>query len=651
MIGKVLNNRYELLEKIGTGGMAVVYLAQDKLLSREVAVKILQPQFADDVAAVERFRHEAQAVASFSHQNIVNIYDIAKDGDFQYIIMEHVEGQNLKEKVKQSGKLPLEEAVKIAQEVCQALITAHRNNIVHCDIKPHNILLTSEGKAKVTDFGIAQAITSATVVQTESIVGSAHYLSPEQAKGSKVTMRSDIYSLGIVLYELVTAEVPFKGENSVSVALKHIEQEPTFPQEINPALPQQLADIILKAIAKDPAERYNSAVEMLKDLREVSYQLDLQQETANQKTMVISKQEEQETKVISKADRRGVNKQEVIKIDSGGSKEMSTEKDKEPNKNSKRSSKKKVIAGLGIILVLFLAVVGLGYYLLDRYMAVDDVEVPNLRGEHVDLAREQLEELGLNLEVYYESYSNEIAEDHIISQSPEPNRMVKENRVISVVTSKGAQMVEAPDLVGSTLREARVELNRLNLEVGELDYEYSDQIPEDEIISQDPEAEEEVKMDTEVDLVISQGKEPEQVIVPEVVGLRQEEAEQKLQDQNLIIGRVIERESLNYRQGRVIAQDPEIGEELTEGATVDLIVSSGIRNVEGAEVKTSEVRTTIQPGPDREVRIVVEDNNGRRVVYEEDHQAGDVISEEVITVGSARIRVYFDGNVVYERTV
>ncbi|MCK8826903.1 Stk1 family PASTA domain-containing Ser/Thr kinase [Natroniella acetigena] len=648
MIGKVLNDRYELIEKIGTGGMAIVYLAHDKLLGREVAVKVLQPQFADDVAAVKRFRHEAQAVASFSHENIVNIYDIAKDGDFQYIIMEHVEGKNLKEKLKTAGKLEVEEAVEIVQEVCQALITAHRNNIVHCDIKPHNILLTSAGKVKVTDFGIAQAITAATMVQTESIVGSAHYLSPEQAKGSKITMRSDIYSLGIVLYELVTGELPFKGDTSVSVALKHIEQEVTPPQKLNPDLPQQLANIILKAIAKEPAERYNSAVEMLKDLREVSRQLDLQQETADQKTMVISKQEQQQTKVISRAEQE-LNEEEVTKIDSGGLKGMSAEKDKESNNQPRKSSRKKLVVGVGVILLVFLTVMGLGYYFLEQYMAVDDVEVPNLRGEHVDIAREQLEELGLNLEVYYKSHSNEIAEEHIISQSPEPNRIVKENRVISVVTSKGAQMVEVPELVGGTLREARVELNRSNLEVGELDYEYSDQVLEDEIISQEPGIAEEVKMNTEVDLVISQGREPEQVVVPEVVGLRQEEAEQRLQDRNLIIGRTIERESLNYRQDRIIAQDPESGEELTEGATVDLIVSSGIRNVEGAEIKTSQVRTFIPPGPEREVKITVEDNNGKRVVYEEVHQANARIGEEVITVGSAVIKIYFDGQLNYEK--
>ncbi|WP_408954394.1 Stk1 family PASTA domain-containing Ser/Thr kinase [Natroniella sp. ANB-PHB2] len=648
MIGKVLNNRYELIEKIGTGGMAIVYLAQDELLGREVAVKVLQPQFTDDIAAVKRFRHEAQAVASFSHQNIVNIYDIAKDGDFQYIIMEHIEGDNLKEKLKRAGKLEVAEAVKIVQEVCQALITAHRNNIVHCDIKPHNILLTSAGKVKVTDFGIAQAITAATMVHTESIVGSAHYLSPEQAKGSKITMRSDIYSLGIVLYELVTGELPFKGDTSVSVALKHIEQEVTPPQELNPDLPPQLVNIILKSIAKDPAERYNSAVEMLKDLREVSRQLDLQQGTANQKTMVISKQEEQQTKVISKVNQE-LNEEDITKIDSGGLKDMNAEKDKESNKKPKKSSKKKLALGLGVILISVLIVIGLGYYLLGQYMAVDDVKVPNLRGEHVDVAREQLEELGLNLEVYYESHNNEIAEDHVISQSPEPNRIVKENRVISVVTSKGAQMVEVPELVGGTLREARIKLNRSNLEVGELEHQYSDQFPKDEIISQEPGVEEEAKMNTEVDLVISQGREPEQVVISEVVGLRQEEAEQRLQEQNLIIGRIIEKESLNYRKGRVIAQDPEPGEELTEGSTIDLIVSSGIRNVEGAEINTSQVRTFIPPGPEREVRITVEDNNGKRVVYQEVHQANDRIDEEVITVGSAVIRIYFDGQLNYEK--
>src|SRR5690606_23427971 len=266
MIGSELGGRYELIERIGGGGMALVYKARDMLLGRKVAVKILRQQFVGDEEFIKRFRREAQAAASLSHPNVVSIYDVGQDGDIHYIIMEYVEGINLNDKIKQQAPLQVEEAVNIAMQICDALDHAHSNGIIHRDIKPHNILIGKNGRVKVTDFGIARAITSADITQTGSVLGSVHYFSPEQAKGAAQDAVSDLYSLGIVLYQMLTAKLPFSGDSPISVALKHLQEEVESPRAINPHIPQSVENIVLKALRKSPRERYASARAMLKDL-------------------------------------------------------------------------------------------------------------------------------------------------------------------------------------------------------------------------------------------------------------------------------------------------------------------------------------------------------------------------------------------------
>lgn len=262
MQAKILNDRYKIIEEIGRGGMAIVYAAEDTLLERRVALKMLRSEYKSDAEFTRKFRQEARAVAKLSHPNVVSIYDIVVDEERIYLVMEIVEGENLKDLIKRRTKLSPAEALEIAKQIASALSVAHANQIVHCDIKPHNIILDKELEVKVTDFGIARAVNNSTIQMTETVVGSAHYFSPEQAKGGEIKAHSDIYSLGVVLYEMTTGELPFRGESPISVALKHIQQTPLEPKEINRELTEAVNDLILKAIAKDPAARFQNAVEM-----------------------------------------------------------------------------------------------------------------------------------------------------------------------------------------------------------------------------------------------------------------------------------------------------------------------------------------------------------------------------------------------------
>ncbi len=649
MIGKVLNGRYKIVKKIGTGGMAIVYQAKDQLLERKVAVKVLQPHFADNETAVNRFNHEAQAVASLSHPNIVNIFDIGRDDDIHYIVMEHIIGKDLKKLLKEMERLDIKRSIEIAKGICNGLIKAHRNNIIHCDIKPHNILLTNEGRVKVTDFGIARAITSATIGQTDSVMGSAHYLSPEQAKGSKVSTRSDIYSLGIVLYEMLTGKVPFTGENHVSIALKHIEEEAVSPQSFNSNIPDSLNKIVLKAIAKDPSDRYNSVVELLRDLKEFRT---IDQENGvvmpqvnNQETMVMSKEDYQ--KELNK-----VAKQEEIKVENTELEEFKGVDDvaerKEATSKDKKGRKQLAIILLAVVLAGGL-VLGGGYYLLGQYVEVEEVKVPNLIGKHFETAKREMLEKGLKLEVYYNSYSQEIEKDHIISQSIRSGKKVKKNRLIEVVISEGAKLSKVPDLKGVTLRQAEIKLEKIDLEIGQVIEEYNNQVPKGEIIKQTPQAGIEIKSEAQIDFVVSKGGAPQAVAVPNLVGLRKEEAVERLRERNLILGQVLERESLDYREGRVIAQQPSIGSEIIEGSTVQLIVSSGIRNPHGSEVRSRLIRISVPAGANKRIQITVKDDNGERTIYDQLHEGGQQIKKEVILVGPAVIRVYFDGQLYEEK--
>ncbi|SDC57543.1 MULTISPECIES: Stk1 family PASTA domain-containing Ser/Thr kinase [unclassified Candidatus Frackibacter] len=665
MIGEYLNNRYQIKKKIGEGGMALVYEAKDKLLNRKVAIKVLRSQFANDTEFVERFRQEAQAVASFSHPNIVNIFDIGKDNGTHYIVMENVKGETLKERIEQEDRLDVVMALEITKQISEALVVAHRKQIVHCDIKPANILLTPEGRAKLTDFGIARALTSATLKQTETVIGSAHYFSPEQAKGDKIDDRSDIYSLGVVLYEMVTGEVPFKGETPVSVALKHIKDKPTLPTKINPNLSLEVESIILKALNKESRKRYSSIVEMLEAIKIVINNKNFTSQALNsndkmdlnQKTIVVDKND-YPTDILDKEEL-----QEEIEKDES-QKESTIENNKQDdgmvekrnNAKKKRTKKapflkrnwKKVIGALILILIIGSSV--WGYYQVMDFLNVPIVKVPDLIGKDLKSAREELAKEGLKLEIYNRNYNNQIPEGHIISQYPKQGKEVKSNRDISVVVSKGARLTEVPKVVEKTLREAKISLDEADLKLGKVTFVFNDQIEKGLVINQDPSSQAKAKINSKVNLIVSKGKKAKPVVVPNLVGLNEENAKQRLRNLNLIIGEVKYQESLNYFKGQVMAQEPKASTKLSAGSPVNLTISSGIRNLYGSEVHQFRVRININPGQeDQRVKIVVNDDNGRRIIYNKLHHPGDLVNKKVISVGSTVVQVFINNSLVREQ--
>jgi PASTA domain./Protein kinase domain. len=410
LIGKMLGNRYEILEEIGQGGMGIVYKARCHLLNRFVAIKILRPEFSHDEEFIKRFKYESQSAASLSHPNIVSIYDVGNEGNIYYIVMEYVKGKTLKQIIKEvNGHLSVDETISIASQVLRALDNAHRHNIIHRDIKPHNILITEDGIAKVTDFGIARAATDYTLTYNKNIIGTAQYFSPEQAKGGIVDEKSDIYSLGIVMYEMLTGQVPFEGDSPISVALKHIEEELVPPSKINRDIPKGIEDIIIKATQKDPTKRYSTAKEMLNDINKfVSDPVNFR---------IIKIDEDAPTKIMPTIDYKG-NERE----------------DNKPVK-SRRNKIVSAIITTVIVLIIMAGIAGATFIFINRQTA-EEIDVPPIVGMQVDDAKKLLEKNGLSLEIVGEDYSDEAA-GIVLSQSPEPEIKVKKNYKIKVRISKG----------------------------------------------------------------------------------------------------------------------------------------------------------------------------------------------------------------------
>ncbi|MDU2240758.1 MAG: Stk1 family PASTA domain-containing Ser/Thr kinase, partial [Paenibacillus sp.] len=386
MIGHELGGRYQIIERIGGGGMALVYKAQDLLLNRYVAIKVLRQQFVNDEEFIRRFRREAQSAASLSHPNIVSVYDVGQEDEVHYIVMEYVEGQNLNEIIKERAPLQVDEAVRIASQIADALDHAHHNQIIHRDIKPHNILIGRNGRVKVTDFGIARAVTSATITQTGSVVGSVHYFSPEHAKGVATGEKSDLYSLGIVLYQMLTGRLPFLGESPISVALKHLQEQFDEPRVVNPMIPQSVENIILKSMRKNPGERYQSAKEMLRDLETCL----LPERRTESKLAFIEDHDEDSTRIIpairpqSQGSPAGASK---LSRDGGAVTE-------ERNGTQKKKIWGKPALWVSLTLVVLLALAGVAWY-VTNLVTVPEVAVPNVINLEEEKAVQALTDKGI----------------------------------------------------------------------------------------------------------------------------------------------------------------------------------------------------------------------------------------------------------------
>ena len=556
--GKILGNRYEIIEKIGNGGMATVYKSKDRVLNRYVAVKILRDEFTTDEEFINRFRIEAQSAASLTHPNIVSIFDVGNEGSLYYIVMELIKGKTLKEIItEENGPLPWKWSLNVVTQIASALETAHKNNIVHRDIKPHNIIITEDGIAKVTDFGIAKAVSNSTITAFGTTIGSVHYFSPEHARGGYTDAKSDLYSLGVVMYEMLTGRVPFDADTPVSVALKHMQEDPIEPKELNDNIPQVVNDIIMKAMQKDVNLRYQSATEMLKDLNAALKNPDDNfvhiGSNVGAATQRISTQE------IAEAERKA--------------KEANNPKNgKKPNKFIQFVKKHKALSFVIGAIILFFVAFGATMGIVEL-VNPNDVQIPDLVNKTQDEAEQIVKELKLKLVVKSEEYNENVEEGKIISQDPayQENYTIKEHSEISVVISKGTETVEVPDVVGKTREEAEKLLKDAGL-VAEITEENDEKVEAGIVLSQDIEDGETVNKGSTVKLVVSKGSGIVNVEVPSVVGRTEQEARNLLTEAGLKVN-VVNDEDESKNDGVVLRQSREAGTEVQEGTTITITVN------------------------------------------------------------------------------
>ncbi len=559
--GKVIGNRYEIIKKIGVGGMATVYKAKCNILKRYVAVKILRDEFTTDEEFIKRFNTEAQAAASLTHPNIVSIYDVGHEDNIYYIVMELVQGKTLKDIINEDGALPWKWALNVSIQVASALEMAHKNNIVHRDIKPHNIIITEDGIAKVTDFGIAKAVSNSTITAFGTTIGSVHYFSPEHARGGYTDAKSDLYSLGVVMYEMLTGRVPFDADTPVSVALKHMQEKPVEPMKLNPTIPYAVNKIIMKAMEKDPNERYQSATEMLKDLSLALKNPDgdfvKEKNFENEYTQRIT--------TLNDEDFSKYNKDED---------EENEEETEEPT--NKKSKKKKIILTIVIILAIILIPV-IGFFGAKAIMDAgvpDDIDIPNLVGKTLDEARAELEGTDIEL-VSTDEFNADVEAGKIVSQDPEyvEGYTIKENATINVVVSKGIETAVVRKVTGMTYEEAVAELEAANLKAERVE-ETSQTVEAGIVIRQEPEADAEVNAGDTVKVYVSIGTGIEQVEVENVVGKTEQEAVAILRDRLGFEVNVGYRDDSSKETGVVLSQDVSAGSKIDEGSTINIVVNS-----------------------------------------------------------------------------
>ena len=552
MNNRLLAGRYELIQKTGEGGMAIVYKGKDRLLNRYVAIKILRPEFTKDEKFIENFIRESQAAAGLTHPNIVGVYDVGREGNIYYIVMELVEGKSLSEIIEEKGKLGYKQAVDYAIQIAQALSLAHKNQIVHRDVKPHNVLVTNQGVAKLADFGIAMPVADGTMEEkSDKVMGSVHYFSPEQARGAYVDERSDIYSLGVVIYEMLTGHVPYDGDNPVNIALQHINDPFPSAKEEVPEVPYQLDRIIHKATEKFQSKRYKKVDEMIEDLKSISYiesrfgQKALYGEFDGDET-VESTDKGKTANSISKSttnNTSGKNKGKfnLIKF-----------------LKSDKGSKTIIIAGVAIIIIAIFIILGT---MNGWFSHKNEIEVPQFIGDTYEEAVSKAEELGLKIERGDDVFSNDQEEGYVTAQNPEAGTMVVEGKTIVINVSKGKRDGVIPTLIGKTEEQAKKELEDQGFALGTVTIVTSHE-NEGKIVRQSIEPGTKAEQGTVVNIEVSDGKGVEQTIVPQLIGSTPDEAKDMLTALKLTVGDVTYEERSDMPENVVfwqsIARDTEV---------------------------------------------------------------------------------------------
>ncbi len=692
LTGITLANRYDMLEKIGTGGMATVYKAKDTLLNRNVAIKILRDSLEDEKNVVSNFIKEAQSSASLVHNNIVSVYDVGEENGLNYMVMEYVDGITLKEYIKQNGALPWQEACDFAIQIGQGISEAHSINIIHRDIKPQNILMTKDKTLKVTDFGIARAVAGETTVVGGSALGSVHYISPEQARGGYTDARSDIYSLGIVLYEMLTGKVPFDGDTAVSVALMHLEKEPVNVKVINLDIPTDLAYVTMKSVSKEPSARYQSVQVLLDDLHAVLADEPLpSREAKYRKTMSETEQEsDDDYDVLDEVDDDIAEIPEDIEIgeDDMEQRGRSNRKTEVKKKNQKQKKEDRIAVVLAISTIVVAALVALAVYF--GVNMSKEASVPDFTNMTIEEATAAANKEGLKIadEIEY-SLSDTVEENRVISQNPEARKIVKKNSEIKLVVSIGSSggNISAPNVVNKLFDEAVAEIigAGLNYTVQE---ENSDEIAAGYIIRQTPLAGTKLTQNDTINLHVSKGSanaQPtaaaETVSVPSIIGLGRDQAEATLRANGLGLGNV-SRKASTAAEGTVISQSPDLGKSVPKGSFVSVVLSRG-PEAETPQTETNAQNETPQnennesqqnepetSGEDNEssemstrtftvkipdtandtvnVEIVV---NGRTHYSGVHSKSEGTVSLDIKGSGTAEVQAYIDGSKVSDRTI
>lgn len=616
----ILDNRYELIEEIGVGGMAKVYKAKDRLLGRYVAIKILKDQFAEDDEFAKKFENEAQSAARLSHINIVNVYDIGKDllnGKLiQYIVMEYVEGETLKDLIDREKVLENHDIIDYSTQIAQALKSAHDSGIVHRDIKPQNILIDKYGLCKVTDFGIARVSSNATITYTSSILGTVHYISPEQAKGKIVDLKSDLYSLGAVMYEMATGKVPFDADNSVGIAVMHIQDKPIPPRELNPNLSKRLNYIIIKLLKKDPTERFQNAAELIEALDDESLVKgeDSFEDTARIPIVVPKKEKEVYQDAYE-------DEKESVYVSPG---------EEKPKKKKKKNSIK-----IWPLALLAFILVGAVYFFNSR-MNKDEIEVPTVVNLTEEQAVSQLERRGFRANISRYAESDEYEKGKVMDQYPDASTKAKKGTVVNLVISSGRE-VKVPELKNMNLSQAEETLKEMGLKLGTTSTDYSNTVEKDLVIRQEPSSGASVQSGTEVNLVISVGKEDttENIKVDNYVGMAEQDAINAARNNGLRVRNVDYQYSSNNEKGLVMSQSIGSGTEVAEDSAIDFVISLGEEEKPKEPSPNREVEIRLNVASDKEnfnVKIYKVNSSGERsdLLYNDYHTESDLNEQGVL---------------------
>ena len=561
MSSRLLSGRYELLEKIGDGGMAVVYKGKDRLLNRFIAIKILRPEFTKDATFVENFKRESQAAAGLTHPNIVGVYDVGREGNINYIVMELIEGRTLNDIIEDEAPMDYKKVIDISKQVASALKVAHKNKIIHRDVKPHNIMITNDGIVKLADFGIARAVNDATLSTGSKIVGSVHYFSPEQARGNYVDERSDIYSLGIVMYEMLTGQVPFDGENPVTVALKHINEEITPPSELVAGIPPALERCVMKATSKYQTNRYSSAEELIEELDNISFVTDVAG-----------------TSVFASSD----------VIEKNRKRKAAEEAEEEAAAGKKKKKKKKAKRNAIIAAVIVLLLAAGGWFAAWKMGVFSSTKpAPDLRGLSIEEATAKAQEEGFSIKQGKDIYSNDYPEGKVCTQDPEPGQEAPKEGTITVHISKGSKEGVVPNVVGMKQEDVEEYLKEYGYLLGNVKM-VTDPAEEGTVLRQDPERGTPLDKESKINIEVSDGKGTEKGTVPSVTGLSLEDAKTRIKEEGFRVGRVDYDWDNSIDKGYVIYQQYQANSLLDKGTSIDIQVSSG---PEPAPVTPEETET------------------------------------------------------------